>query len=118
MTRYITIVLCFVIGYHVSAQTTHEVTVAINQGVDCPITGLDESDVFSVYPNPIESSFTIKSAIKEAEIKLIDLNGKKVRSRKMTNGELQVEVSDLPKGIYIIHFEHVSGSDRIKIKIQ
>lgn len=118
MARYITIILFASIGYSVGAQTTHQVAVAINQGIDCPITGLSESDIFSVYPNPVESSFTIQSSIKEAEIKLIDLNGRDVRSRKMIKGELQIEVSDLPKGIYIIHFEHASGSDHIKIKIQ
>lgn len=106
-------------GYSINAQTAHEVTVAINQGIECPVVaGLGESDLFSIYPNPVEFSFTIQSAIKEAEIKLIDLNGRNVRTRKMIDGRLEVEVADLPSGIYILHFLHVNGADNIKIKIQ
>lgn len=119
MTKYITITLCVLLGYSTHAQTTHQVTVAINQGVDCtsPL-ALDESDLFSVFPNPVEFSFTIQSPIREAEIQLMDLNGRNVRSKKMLNGKLEMEVADLPKGIYIIYFLHESGSDHIKIKIQ
>jgi hypothetical protein len=119
MTKYITITLCALLGYTTNAQTTHHLNVAINQGVECPvIAGLDESDLFSAFPNPAEFSFTIHSPIREAEIQLIDLNGRKVRSKKMLTGKIEIEVSDLPKGIYIIHFLHESGSDQIKIKIQ
>lgn len=106
-------------GYSIQAQTIHQVTVAINQGAECtsPL-GLEESDVFQVYPNPVELSFTVQSHIQEADISLYDLNGRNVRSKKMLNGKLEMEVTDLPKGIYIIHFLHASGSDNIKIKIQ
>ncbi len=119
MTKYITITMLSLVGYSINAQTTHQVAVAINQGIECPIiAGLEKSDLFSVFPNPVESSFTIQSPYKEAEIKLIDLNGRNVRSKKMLNGTIQIVVSDLPKGIYIIHFLNESGSDHIKIKIQ
>ncbi|MEO9868900.1 T9SS type A sorting domain-containing protein [Ekhidna sp.] len=118
MAKCVIIVFFASIGFSIKAQTIHRITVAINQGADCPITGLSQSDVFAVYPNPAATSFTIQSSIREAEIKLIDLNGRKVRSAKMTDGELKVDVLDLPKGIYIIRFEYQSGSDRIKIRIQ
>ena len=119
MTKYLTIMLLALISISAKAQTTHQVSVSINQSVECstPL-ALNESDLFNVFPNPVEFTFTIQSQIEEADISLIDLNGRNIRSKRMTNGEVEMEVSDLPKGIYIIHFVHGAGSDQIKIKIQ
>lgn len=119
MTRYITILIFTSLCFVVRAQSVHEVTVAINQSDGCPVAlGLDESKSFNVHPNPATFSFTIQSAIKEAAIDLIDLNGRKILNKTMTQGILEVDVTNLPSGIYVLHFHYSEGSEKIKIRIQ
>ncbi|MEQ9405040.1 MAG: T9SS type A sorting domain-containing protein [Cyclobacteriaceae bacterium] len=100
-------------------QTTHVVAVAINQEEECQIVdGLEESDLFKVFPNPVKSSFTIQSELRGAFIKLVDTQGRVQRSGKLKEGKLEIQVSDLARGIYILYLESPSGYDQIKIKIQ
>ena len=64
---------------------------------------LAENEIdFSVYPNPVNDKLTIDS--KAGIIKLIDLNGKVV-FMKNHNAISTIEVSTLPKGLYLIHLQ-------------
>lgn len=119
MARYIIFISFVMIAFSSKAQATHEITVAVNQGTDCPVVaGLEESDLFKVFPNPVTSSFTVQSEILDANIKLTDMHGRVVRDGNLKEGELEVDVSALNGGIYILHVQSGQLSDHIKIKIQ
>ena len=61
--------------------------------------------VFNVYPNPTEKTFTISSdQVINSAFQLIDSQGKKVLSGNM-NGKKQVlDISELSKGVYSVVF--------------
>lgn len=106
-------------SYQGFSQTTHAVQVRINQGPECPVVnGLDEADLFTVFPNPATSSFTIEAEVADATIKLIDSQGKAVRSALLRNHKLQVDADGLKPGIYLLYLDYEGGTRHIKISIQ
>jgi len=76
---------------------------------DPTFTGIDEPDYsdasVNVYPNPVTdyAHFNISSSqeIKEAEIRVYDLQGKLVRAKTFSGNEIDIERGDLPNGTYI-----------------
>lgn len=101
------------------SQTTHKVTVAVNQGDPCAVVnGLDETSLFKIFPNPATKSFVVQTDLKDSEIQLFDLNGKRVRSRRITKGKTEINIEGLPRGIYFLHFQNGFEIEKTKIKIQ
>jgi len=71
---------------------------------------LKSSDV-QVYPNPASNLFTLKTGeVSNAHISLIDINGQIVSQQKAESNETGVNVSNLPKGNYIIEVKTETGS--------
>lgn len=101
------------------AQTTHNVTVAINQGPGCPIvTGLTDSRMFKIFPNPAEESFKIESQLSHASFILYDNEGRKMLSGELKNGSKDLNVNQLSPGVYHLILKAGTESDKIKIRIQ
>lgn len=101
------------------SQTTHQVSVAVNQPEGCSIVdALDVSQLFEVFPNPATSSITIQSEIQNAELRLVNLEGKEVRVETLVSGNLKMEVGDLGSGAYVLFFDHDNGTEKVKIIIQ
>lgn len=63
------------------------------------LASIDET-TFSVYPTIATSQITIESSV-PSEVEIIDYLGNIVFTAQMTESPLQINVSDLPKGIYI-----------------
>jgi len=71
---------------------------------------LKSEDVL-VYPNPASSAFTLKTGeINNAIISLIDINGQTISQQKAESNETNVNVSNLPKGNYIVEIKTENGS--------
>ena len=105
--------------FQLRAQTTHAISVAINQGEVCPIVaGLEESDLFKIYPNPASNFLNVESTLQQASFKLIDLNGREVRTEDMIGGELRVDLTGLKRGVYILQVSGEDKLDKVKIRIQ
>ena len=74
--------------------------------IACP--GIQEitfSKNFSVYPNPANNEFLISvfdKAILPVELEIIDLKGDKVGSSKLRGTINKIDISEFPKGIYIL----------------
>ena len=104
-------------------QTTHSVLVNVNQGTGCSVLVntkdpiLQESQLFKVFPNPVQSSLTIQSELLQSRIRLFDAQGREVRSGTLQSKEMIMDVQGLKSGIYVLYFEHKTGSDHIKIKV-
>ncbi|WP_421751852.1 DUF5689 domain-containing protein [Croceimicrobium sp.] len=73
-------------------------------GDQSPI-GLDEilSESLTLYPNPSNGVFTIASGnTQEKSIQIMDLNGALIYSKLSTDKELQVDLTNLAAGIYLV----------------
>ena len=68
-------------------------------------------DQVSIYPNPVNSivNITYPSTDLVTRVNLYDLNGRQLRSLVIDQydqtGNLELEVSDLPNGIYLLQFQ-------------
>jgi hypothetical protein len=74
-------------------------------------TGIEEntaSDIF-IYPNPSTGTFTIKGLTSTAEIIIYSSYGKQLLTRKIEDNAL-IDLSMLPKGVYLIKITGINGS--------
>lgn len=76
------------------------------------------SSKFSAYPNPVKDIVTISNLenIAISDIQLTDLNGRVVKKVNGNNsGDIQVNISDLASGIYMMNISSDLGSTTKKI---
>lgn len=66
----------------------------------------------TIYPNPTVDYINIKSTSRVISVKIIDLSGKTVASKKSADN--QVDVRNLTKGTYIINVETENGTETKK----
>jgi len=55
-----------------------------------------------VFPNPVQTNLTVAGANKGVKINLFDLNGKLLRSAPAQENSTEINVSSLPKGLYLL----------------
>jgi hypothetical protein len=72
-----------------------------------PITtiGISERNTiqnFRIYPNPSNEFVTITGALGSYEIEVFDLTGRKMITTEMTTNSLQLDVSSLTQGVYLL----------------
>lgn len=71
-----------------------------------------------VYPNPFTSELTVKlPQSSSAEITIYNLQGQKIRVVQ-TNGEANLQLPDLPTGLYLLHVQQGEKSYSVKIQKQ
>ena len=81
----------------------------------------NQKKYFSIYPNPIISSAQIEFRLDtKASVKVLDLQGKLVRSYHVASGTSQIlfERGDLQSGIYLVSIETKDFIEMKKILIQ
>lgn len=68
--------------------------------------------LFQVYPNPAQAELKVKNLGYSGTVHftLFDLQGQKVKEQSAGQVETQLEVSDLPKGMYVYE---VRSADRV-----
>ena len=78
------------------------------------------TNTFSVSPNPAGSSVTLFSAMKNCDVKIMDITGKAVHEIKsITTFPLMVERGNLPAGIYFIELKSLEGkTERGKLVLE
>lgn len=69
-----------------------------------PITSITEyvNPGLMLFPNPTSGSFTIQLVGQSTEVTVTNLLGEKVRRYRVSGSELLVDLSDQPKGLYIV----------------
>jgi hypothetical protein len=71
----------------------------------------EESEIFSIYPNPFHSSATLliksEAIIQNAELIIYDMLGNEVQKSQIRNH--QSEITNLPPGIYLLKIEGIKG---------
>lgn len=63
---------------------------------------LINTDDLKIYPNPVADSFRISGIQGGATLRLSDINGKLVLSKKINNNEY-ISLSSLPRGVYFVN---------------
>lgn len=76
-----------------------------------------ESAGFSVYPNPVNDSFTIQNGnnITISGLTISDINGRTVKTLNVNAIENQINISDLNSGVYFLNITSENGSATKKI---
>lgn len=82
------------------------------------LTRNNENEIF-IYPNPFSQATTIKTR-KNGELKLYNLLGCEILSKKIQNGETKLEKGNLPSGIYFYKINNekreIIGSGKLLIQ--
>lgn len=78
-------------------------------------------DLFEVYPNPVNDILTIQIETERSSdfnVNLFDVYGKLVMSRIVSGNTLEIEVSELPVGMYVLAINDgtVRGVEKINIQ--
>lgn len=74
------------------------------------LTELTNSQEVIVYPNPANTTLTIASSTQLQSYVITDINGRTLLERNVEFYKEQIDISILPKGIYIITMERSDGS--------
>jgi hypothetical protein len=74
-------------------------------------------DNFSFYPNPVITSIHV-NFVKKFDIEFYNLNGQKVLQKANLQGEQEIDMSDLNKGIYIMRIKSEGKYASRKIILQ
>jgi hypothetical protein len=96
-------------------NTNYTFSLVVNDGtVDSPVdqvvvtvsfvTGfnaLSDNKAVQIYPNPTADSFRVNGLVEKALLKLIDISGKEIFAKQVTNNET-ISVFKLPKAVYIV----------------
>lgn len=116
-------ILCLascMIPFMLAGQTTHSVSVLINQGTECPnpLNAEVQKRLFEFYPNPAEETITIQSEIEHFEVRIYSLQGELVHRSYQVRKEGKLDVQNLAEGIYLLEVHTDYHSESRKIKIQ
>lgn len=66
---------------------------------------------FTIFPNPAQNSITIgaNECLENSILSIQDIQGRTLRHLKLCKDGYNVDVSDLPKGMYFIRIEHYTS---------
>lgn len=84
------------------------------------LVGLDNSDIITkelkLYPNPSKDKITIESSLTGNRcLSIMNVNSQIVIGRRITNQKTQIDISDLPAGIYFVKLQNENTVDVVKI---
>lgn len=70
--------------------------------------GISDVDLpkFKIYPNPVQSNLKLVNAPQEFDYKIVDILG---RTHKVGANDLNIELSDLASGQYLLILQHAQG---------
>lgn len=79
--------------------------------------GEESLSQFSAYPNPANNMINVVSPVSFETIRLFDMAGREVYSFKGTNTNHQINVSNLPVGLYFLSIEAENNKSTKKVSI-
>ena len=72
----------------------------------------------SMFPNPVSEISTIKSESVLRNITLYSMTGKAILNKNIESKDYQLDVSNLPKGMYLVAIANDIGISRTKLIVQ
>ena len=71
---------------------------------------MDQKVNISFYPNPTVDKVNVKSEITTLKnVSVYSLSGVNIKSFEMTSKDFSVDMTDMPKGVYLIKINSVQG---------
>ena len=70
----------------------------------------NEQESISIYPNPAKNEVTIEAADYIRSIELMDIQGRILLSKEANAKKTVLPVSNLARGIYLVHVQSAGGS--------
>jgi hypothetical protein len=95
--------------------------ISLNFDPKLNVNDFDQNEAgFAVFPNPADEAITIKTSIllNNASISILDLNGKELKSTKLSGIESKINTSDLISGVYFVRVSNgnISKTEKLIIK--
>ncbi|HEV7782878.1 MAG TPA: T9SS type A sorting domain-containing protein [Chitinophagaceae bacterium] len=78
----------------------------------------DKQTQLEIFPNPVHDVLTIKNSFSSGMVSLYDVNGKQVRTQKITTANssgINMSLSGLPNGVYVVKLESEGNTLQSKI---
>lgn len=99
---------------------------AYNELVECYsiITGVDEPEFamneLNIYPNPANNAFSIdlQPGVKGISIEIMDMQGKVMLHQKLPENHKSFNISNYPKGFYVVRIQTSKGMEVEKLIVQ
>jgi hypothetical protein len=65
---------------------------------------LSHSGIFSIYPNPSSTQVTIETTAipTQSHLSIVNINGQELMTRQITEAKTQLDISNLPGGVYFV----------------
>jgi hypothetical protein len=90
-------------------------TFEFSNGQPVSVRNVEQKDPLEVWPNPAKNAFWIKPDIHERSVlRLYDLSGRLVKEAAISPGEQQIQVANLPTGLYLVKL----GERHLKLTLQ
>jgi photosystem II stability/assembly factor-like uncharacterized protein len=85
--------------------------------------GLNESafvsKILKIYPNPAKDKITIESLMTgDARLSILNVNSQEVVIKQITDHKTQIDISDLPSGVYIVRLKNENTFEMRKLIIE
>ena len=90
--------------YLSTTQSLH--VLKFGQSINTGMSDMTKSDYFSFFPNPANTQISIitQQITTEGNISIFNVNGQELIKQPIKNNETNIDISKLPKGIYILKF--------------
>jgi hypothetical protein len=75
---------------------------------------LINSEIISLYPNPVSDGFHVNGLKKTSTLSVFDINGRLLLSKRIVDNEY-ISVNFLPKGVYMVRISSESGISEKKL---
>ena len=104
--------------YYVSATYTYYECEMASEVVSCEVTSVTESDVaVKVYPNPTQGEITLEGE-GISHVRIVNAYGQTVYNAKVEAEQVRIDLSQMAKGIYMMHIEAEDGQAVRKIVVE
>ena len=104
--------------YYVSATYTYYECEMASEVVSCEVTSITESDVaVKVYPNPTQGEVTLEGE-GISHVRIMNAYGQTVYNAKVESEHVRIDLSQMAKGIYMMHIEADCGQAVRKIVVE
>lgn len=70
---------------------------------------------FNYYPNPVKNTLTISNASIIDEVEISSVIGQKIRNKKVNDWQTEIDLSELPTGIYFVKVTSIGQNKTVKI---
>ena len=98
-------------GFLVSDTTAFSQGIKYALGIEDPVEGIFSPDPeeLTIFPDPAKEKITVQYSGSESFLKISSVNGAEIISKKILSPDPEIDISDLPRGLYIFTLQNESG---------